>query len=290
MNKTYHDFLEVAYFGNYKVRDPRTGQYTKRGIPYRNDRDGLASLTAKPSYHFGELLDVTTLVEPQYDTSSHADTEEADALFEKVNDHLDALGVDNVALVFDTSPDGETYIILTAFEFYNSNFMVARWRPNEGWVMVDGEAITRTANCYMRLIEGALALLVHPQVQYVMRDASRAMSTMSKNCERRGEDPVADMQIVHLTKRIYINGRPVGGERGTHASPKPHDRKGHYRTRATPAPGWDGPFIPVSGEFKGMPRYRRWFDETTVMGGAPKQEPSHGRATQLNAPQFRVVM
>lgn len=153
MDASYHDFLEAAYFGRYSVFDRARNNYGKPGIPYRNDRAGMDSLTAKPSYHFSRDL--------------------------------------------------------------------------------------------------TLALANH----------------------------------------VYVNGLPFGGERGSHASPKPHDRQGHYRTRATPAPGWEGPIVPSSGEFKGMTRYRRWFDKTTVMGGAPGHGPGRGhpKAAQPKAPQFRVV-
>ncbi|SPU47000.1 hypothetical protein [Brevundimonas diminuta] len=40
-----------------------------------------------------------------------------------------------------------------------------------------------------------------------------------------------------------------------------------------------------------MTRYRRWFDKTTVMGGAPEHGSGRGhpKAAQPKAPQFRVV-
>lgn len=291
MNRTYHDFLEAAYFGRYRVRVPGS-KIVKPGLHYRNSPESMAALTAKPSYHFGPIIDVLPLLNVDWppSLSNHADTDEASELVSKVNAHLDKLGHDNVALVFDGDETTNTIVIMTDFEFIYSNFTVAIHFP-DGWLMLDGQHLTQNAVCYLRVMEQALRLLAHPAVHYVMRQPSPGMITMSKNRERRGEEAVADMQIVHLTKRIYIDGRPVGGERGSHASPKPHDRQGHYRTRATPAPGWVGPFVPSSGEFKGMTRYRRWFDETTVMGGASQQGPGRGhpKAAQPKAPQFRVV-
>lgn len=292
MNKTYHDFLEAAYFGRYRVRVPGT-KIVKPGLHYRNDPESMANLTAKPSYHFGPIIDVLPLLNVDWPPSqgNHADSAEATELASKVNKHLDALGHDNVALVFDGNGTSNTIIIMTHFEFIYSNFTVAVHLA-DGWLMLDGEHLTANAVCYLRVMERALALLANPAVQYVMRQPSPGMATMSKNLERKGEEPVADMKIVHLTKRIYLDGQPVGGQSGSHASPKPHDREGHYRTRATALPGWEGPFIPSSGDFKGMTRYRRWFDKTTVMGGAPEQRHpgrGHPKGALPNAPQFRVV-
>ena len=195
-----------------------------------------------------------------------------------------------LALSFDGDESSNTIIIMTHFEFIYSNFTVAIHFP-DGWLMLDGQHLTENAVCYLSVMERALRLLAHPSVRYVMRQPTPGMAKMSKNRERKGEEPVADMKIVHLTKRIYIDGRPVGGKGGSHASPKPHDREGHYRTRATPLPGWEGPFTPVSGDFKGQVRYRRWFDKTTVNGGAPDEKPGRGhpKAALPKAPQYRVV-
>lgn len=291
VNKTYHDFLEAAYFGRYRVRVPRS-KVMKPGLHYRNDPNSMANLTAKPSYHFGPIIDVLPLLNLDWPPSreNHADSSEASELFSKVNDHLDRLGHDNVALVFDGDESSNTIIIMTHFEFIYSNFTVAIHFP-DGWLMLDGQHLTENAVCYLSVMERALRLLAHPSVRYVMRQPTPGMAKMSKNRERKGEEPVADMKIVHLTKRIYIDGRPVGGKGGSHASPKPHDREGHYRTRATPLPGWEGPFTPVSGDFKGQVRYRRWFDKTTVNGGAPEEKPGRGhpKAALPKAPQYRVV-
>nr|WP_314524520.1 hypothetical protein [uncultured Brevundimonas sp.] len=306
MDASYHDFLEAAYFGRYSVFDRARNNYGKPGIPYRNDRAGMDSLTAKPSYHFSRDLTLAlanhvmepvggaidlfgNLLTPH--NSLHADTPEGERLAGLVNGHLDTLGLDNVALVFEGPPGGTTIAVITCFEWFMTNYLVAVWQESHGWMMLDGGHITGASNVFMGMAEKALSLLANPAVEYVMRQPSSGMATMSKNRERKGEEPVADMQIVHLTKRIYVNGLPLGGERGSHASPKPHDRQGHYRTRATPAPGWEGPFVPSSGEFKGMTRYRRWFDKTTVMGGAPGHGPGRGhpKAAQPKAPQFRVV-
>lgn len=305
MDATYHDFLEAAYFGRYKVFDHAGNQYGKTGIPYRNDRAAMDSLTEKPSFHFGRditlaLVNQVGVFEKPMDmignllaphASLHADTDEGERLTELVNEHLDALGFDNVALVFEGPLGGTTIAIITCFDWTGPNYLVAVWQEGTGWMMLDGGQITAASNAFMGMAEKALSLLANPTVEYVMRQPSSGMATMSKNRERKGEEPVADMQTVHLTKRIYVNGLPLGGERGSHASPKPHNRQGHYRTRATPAPGWEGPFVPSSGEFKGMTRYRRWFDKTTVMGGAPEHGPGRGhpKAAQPKAPQFRVV-
>ena len=306
MDATYHDFLEAAYFGRYSVFDRARKQYDKPGIPYRNDRTGMDSLTEKPSYHFsrditlalanrvmepgGGSIDLLgNLMSPH--ASLHADTERGDRLAGLVNEHLDTLGLDNVALVFEGPPGGTTIAVITCFEWGMANYLVAVWQEKNGWVMLDGGHITGASNAFMGMAEMALSLLANPAVQYIMRQPSNGMATMSKNRVRKGEEPVADMQIVHLTKRIYVNGLPLGGERGSHASPEPHNRRGHYRTRATPAPGWEGPFIPATGEFKGMTRYRRWFEETAVLGGKAAQGPGRGhpKAAQPKAPQYRVV-
>ncbi len=189
MDASYHDFLEAAYFGRYSVFDRARNNYDKPGIPYRNDRAGMDSLTAKPSYHFsrdltlalanhvmepvgGEIDLFGNLMTPH--NSLHADTPEGERLAGLVNGHLDTLGLDNVALVFEGPPGGTTIVIITCFEWFTTNYLVAVWQDKHGWMMLDGGHITRSSNVFMGMAEKALSLLANPAVAWANVKGRRA--------------------------------------------------------------------------------------------------------------------
>lgn len=281
--KSYHDFLEAAYHAGYQVLDQATGRM-KRGLAYKNDRAGMAGLAEKTSYHFGHLQDVSAALNLQNKITDHADAPEGEHLFSKVNEHLDVLGLDNVALVYEDRANEITVVVITCFDFMMSYFMVAVHAPASGWVMIDGASLTRNSGVFMRLVAESLEMLANPSVQFVMRDPTKGMETFSKNRVRRGEEPVADMKIVHLTKRIYIGGKAIGGHAGSHAEKSPHDRKGHWRHSERQIVGWEE-VKPKSGQYAGVTMWRKWINTFAVNGGARKRHQIADNA----APQFKVV-
>lgn len=266
----------------------------------------MASLTAKPSYHFSHALTLALAGNPNVfgpvdlnqllknpPPSAHADLPEGDRLSGLVNDHLDKLGLDNVALIFEGPPGGSTIAIITCFEWCTTNYLVAVKPDNGGWMMLDGQQITAASNAFMGIAERALSMLANPAVEYIMRQPSSGMSTFSKNRERKGEEAVADMQIVHLTKRIYVGGHTIYPDRDHHTGREhcPHDRRGHYRHSKRAIAGWEGPVVETSGEWAGVTCYRRWIDDVKIKGGTPEQGPGRGhpKAAQPKAPQYRVL-
>lgn len=286
MARTYHDFLEAAYHGDYRVMDPATGRYTKRGIPYKNDREGMASLAENPSYHFGGLQDIGAALDLKYAPQDCPDTREGDGLVAKVNDLLDTLRLNNVGLVYDDLETGSTIIIITCFDFFMNDYMVARHTPGDGWVLLDGNWITSNSFVFMRFAERSLEMLANPSVHFVMRDPNRAMETFSKNRVRRGEEPVADMKIVHLTKRIVIGGTTYGGHGGSQSEKSPHDRQGHWRHSEREIAGWEK-VKPERGQYAGITMWRKWIDAFPVKGGKVARQ--SGQFADNAAPQFRVV-
>src|SRR5690606_31317424 len=118
------------------------------------------------------------------------------------------------ALVYDTEKHPSTVVV--TFNDVGGALAVAiccydqtgklSVEPNRWLAFTDAFAQSKASWGFIWVAAVGLEMLANPSVQFVMRDPNRAMETFSKNRVRRGEEPVADMKIVHLTKRIVIGG------------------------------------------------------------------------------------
>nr|WP_315025119.1 hypothetical protein [Brevundimonas diminuta] len=277
MSKTFHDLVDATYRGQHLV--VRRDQGFARGLPLRTNPEAFEHLIAHPSYHFGTLLAAYSdwinsfeHVEPPVDEAVRLMTQ---------------LGLDRAAIVLDSEVyGGETSIIMventtggflgvSAASFGNDD---RHGRETCGkWIVFDDIGWNpKVTGPMIWLVAAAFEMLARPEVEYIVRQPSNGMSALRSARDKRGDPSIPDMQTIHLKKRIYIGGVAIGG--GTHASPEPHDRSGHWRHSEREIPGWEE-VQPTTGEYAGMTVWRKWIKDTPIKGGKPKNA----------APQFRVV-
>jgi len=221
---------------------------------------------------YSDYLDAQTWEEPPFAAAA---------------DLLRELGLDRAAIVLDSEVHaGETSIILldstrgdqlgVGVATYGVDDRHGASFKNK-WLVF--EAAGRDPHFTAPIVWLALAaleLLAKPEIEYVVRPPSSGMAALRAAREKRGHGTIPDMQTIHLKRRVYIGGVAVGG--GTHASPEPHDRSGHWRHSEREIPGWEE-VQPTTGEYAGMTVWRKWIKDTPIKGGKPKNA----------APQFRVV-
>lgn len=277
MGKTFHDLVEACYRGHHLVLD--ANKTFEDGAPLRDNRENFEVLISHPSYHFGTML------------AGYSDYISAEAWGEPpvqtTIDLLRSLHLERVALVFDSEVHrGETSIVLLEGSIsdrlgvwvatYGMDDRHGAHFKNKWMVFEDVGPIGTFSWPMIWLATVALEMLSKPEVQYVVREPSSGVAALRTARSKRGETAVPDMQTIHLKKRIYIGGIAVGG--GTHASPEPHDRAGHWRHSEREIPGWEE-IEPTTGEYAGMTVWRKWIKDMPVKGGK-------GKAA---AAQFRVV-
>ena len=289
MNKTYHDMIEEAYFG--RVRNFHGYGVSVQIGALRNDPQRLTRLVTMPSYHFGTLL--SDMAEQLGDATKPVP-------LHIVAKHMDDLDCDRLAVVFDIAFSEDTCIV----EFDRESGVL-----KTDLCLYDAKGnLSGKAGCWLTFLqhfvakEGAplvwaasvgLELLANPMIEFAMAKSPDGVAKMSAGRIKRGDRAVEPMKVIRLTKKVYLGGcaiyprgAPSGGERS------PHDRSGHYRHSNRAHPGWEGPLIETSGEWKGVICYRRWIEDTQVKGGAVGEEPGLGNpnAAPTTAQQFRVVM
>ncbi|MFS0709877.1 hypothetical protein [Brevundimonas phoenicis] len=277
MAKTFHDLVEACYRGQHLVLEP--DKSFEAGSPLRENRENFEVLISHPSYHFGTML------------AGYSDHIAAEAWGEPpvqtTIDLMKSLHLERVALVFDSEVHaGETSVVLLESAISERlGVSVATFGMDDRhgahfkgkWmVFEDIGPIGNFSWPMIWLATVALELLAKPEVQYVVRAASNGMAALRTARAKRGEGTIPDMQVIHLKKKVYIGGVAVGG--GTHASPEPHDRAGHWRHSEREIPGWEE-VEPTTGEYAGMTVWRKWIKDTPIKGGKPNGA----------APQFRVV-
>lgn len=288
LNRTYHDMIEAAYFG-------RVRKYHGYGVsvaiaPMRNDPSRLNRFVTMPSYHFGSLLG--GVVEQMADVIKLAPAE-------TIAKHMDALGRDRLAIVFDIVEGEQTCIVEFDRESGSLTTYLALYDVEGGisgragsWVAFPRKYVETVGARLIWVGSVGLELLANPKVEHVMTLSPTGVAKMSQSRVKRGECGVQAMTVIHLTKKVYVGGRAIypraeatGGERS------PHDRSGHYRHSKRHIAGWEGPLTETSGEWVGVTCYRRWIDDVKVKGGAAKSAPDRGhpKAAQPKATQFRVV-
>lgn len=285
LTKTYHDSLEAAYFG--KARNFHGIGVSVQITPLKNQRALMDNLVSIPSYHFGQMLNVFV----------KADWAKPD--MQKVCEYMVELRKSRMAIVFGSNKSEDTCIVtfdLTRGVEVAISIAIFDTTGELGgapgsWLAFPGKWVGGTEGWpFIGLAIHGLELLANQKIEYEMAEPPTGVAKMAAGRERRGEVPVAPMKIVHLTKRVRINGHviaPTGSGSGSEKSP--HTREGHYRHSKRPITGWEGPIIETSGEWEGVECYRRWIDDVEIKGGAPGLGREHPKAAQPKAPQFRVV-
>lgn len=277
MAKTFHDLVEACYRGQHLVLG--VNKSYEEGAPLRDHREDFEKLISHPSYHFGTMLaaysdriDVDVWGSPPLETTSGLMTE---------------LGLTRAAIVLESMlyPGETSIILLEVTKAGELGVGVATMGQdnrhgaafNGKWIVFEAAGLDAKFSAPMIwLAAAALELLAKPEVQYIVREPSNGLAALRKAREKRGEATIPDMHVIHLKKKVYIGGVAVGG--GTHASPQPHDRSGHWRHSEREIPGWEE-VQPTTGEYAGMTVWRKWIKDTPIKGGKPKDA----------APQFRVV-
>lgn len=286
LGKTYHDSVEAAYKGNaYNYHGLRS---SVRVPPLRNQPAYLDPLVSVPSYHFGLLLS------EEFDSPSVASPPVA-----AITADMEGLGLDKVAVVFDSRTTGNTYIVtfrLTegrplaiACSIFDVSGGISG-RP-EVWISFPGNWVqSNSASAMICAAAAGLKALASPSIEYAMAQSPDGVQKMAEGRKRRGEALVAPMQTVHLTNRIYIGGRAIQPN-GSGVERSPHDRRGHWRHSLREHPGWEGPMVPMSGEWQGVTCYRRWINTVEVHGGARERalHLANAESARPVAPQYRVV-
>ena len=276
MGKTFHDLVEACYRGQHLVLDPN--KHFEEGAPLRDNRENFELLISHPSYHFGTML-------ARY--SDYIAQEWGEPPVQTTIDLMQTLHLTRAAFAFDSEVHvGETSIVMLENVFHDRlGVSVATFGVDDRhgkhfeqkWMVFENVGPVGNFSWPMIwLATVALELLAKPEVQYVVREPSSGLAALRSARAKRGEAAIPDMQTIHLKKKIYIGGLAVGG--GTHASPEPHDRAGHWRHSEREIPGWEE-ITPTTGEYAGMTVWRKWIRDMPVKGGKPKAA----------APQFRVV-
>lgn len=296
MEYTYAHFYEQAYFGRACTEEvDALGNVRLRRIPPQR---GQMARYAIPSFHFGNLL--APFID---DFEQHKDFIMECAA--NASKNLATLGASGAAILTENEAADQSHLFaMLSNGADKTDIAVAIIEQHDETPYPKGVWVFPAANGAYGKLNSSIAvavasvglhLLANPDVVAVMRfeDQAQPPGMKSTNAGRikRGETPIPPMRTIHLTKRVYVDGRPVGGERGSHASPEPHDRKGHYRHSKRAIPGWQGPVVESTGEWAGVECYRRWIDDVKINGGAPKPGPGHRhpKTAQPNAPQYRVV-
>lgn len=282
--KTYHDMVDAVYRGQgYNFHGPGV---VIRAPALREQPKYLEPLVTCPSYHFGNMLS-------QLADAPHDDVQQPLAYI--ILGHMFELGLERVAIVYDTAKEPATFVV--TFEIIEGGRLRVSIcchdrtgrlsvEPNRWIAFTTPYSESKKAWPMIWVAAIGLEMLAHPSVQFVLRDPSNGMETFAKNRVRRGEAPIGDMKIVHLTKRIVIGGNAIGGRAGSHAKKSPHDRQGHWRHSEREIIGWEE-VKPESGQYAGVVMWRKWIDTFAVNGGKRVRKPRH--ITDNAAPQFKVV-
>lgn len=277
MDRTYHDYLEALYAGRAYVFAEAGGMF--RVAAYRDHPAPFDWFSTFSSFHFGDLFDYGGLT--HFDDPADAPWADAEALMHEQGRDVAAfvLNFDHGHATIMVSMDVVTapgHIVINAAIFQERQRIPNV--PVGEWVKFEGDATGMFGPQFVTLAHSCLTLLGSQSIQYVMREPSNGMARLTAARAKRGERPPPDMKTVRLTKTVYVGVNAIHPVKGTHASPEPHDRKGHWRHSEREIPGWEE-VQPTTGEYAGMTVWRKWIKDTPINGGKPKGA----------APQFRVV-
>jgi len=101
-------------------------------------------------------------------------------------------------------------------------FAHGKWTASKGHE--DADAVF--ALCISQIRAMAIAL----EAEVAVTECVRAPAKLNKARERKGKLPILDYHVVNLARRTRPERLPdFEGERGTHASPRLHFRRGHWR-------------------------------------------------------------
>lgn len=280
--------IEAAYFG--RVRNYHGYGVSVAIPPMRNDPSRLNRFVTMPSYHFGSLLGGVF----EQMTGVIGLVPEA-----TIAEHMDALGRDRLAIVFDIAEGEQTWIVEFDRESGPLKTYLALYDVEGGisgragsWVAFSRKYVETVGARLIWVGSVGLEMLANPKIEHLMAQSPTGVAKMSQSRVQRGESGVQAMTVIHLTKKVYVGGRAIY-PRGEAACGErsPHDRSGHYRHSKRRIAGWEGPLTETTGEWAGVTCYRRWIDDVKVKGGAAKSTPGRGhpKAAQPKATQYRVV-